>query len=67
MLQCFIIQSEEEVFGDMLEFAINYRASGNPKSISSELGKKETDLKTSDYLKIHLVSVAVIYASGELL
>lgn len=41
MLQCFIFQSKEAVFGDMLEFAINYKARGYPKSIVSELEKKK--------------------------
>lgn len=50
----------------MLEFAINYKARGNPESIVSELEKKK-HLKPSDYLKIHLISLAIIYALGELL
>lgn len=43
MLQCFIFQSEEAVFGDMLAFAISHKTLGsnhfNPNSVLPELEK----------------------------
>lgn len=66
MLQRFIIQSEKAVFGDMLEFAINYKTLGNNHFNPVRMRKKETYLKTSKYLKIRLISVAIIFALGGL-
>lgn len=57
------------MFGDMLEFAVNHKTSGN-NHFNPTLwcqNQKEKGLKISKYLKSPLLVVAIIYVLGGLL